>query len=144
MLNLPGTPFFQVTYKTPGEKCQGTPHFFSRFIWFNPAWVLWTWWLTRAPRGWSQGSGEQPHLEEAQTRFLGSHAYLKESWNHGFRQEDQLWGSSFEFSCTEPLLTIIIKDCRPLPGTRAKNPVKSKCIKVWNHAVTEHFRKECL
>lgn len=72
MLNLPGAPFFQVISKTPGEKCQGTPRFFSHFIWFNLAWVLWTWWLTKAPKGWSRGSGEQPHLGEAQTASLAA------------------------------------------------------------------------
>lgn len=113
-----------------GQMSEKLPIFFSCFIWFNLALVMWTWWLTRAPRGWSWGSGEQPHLGEAQTHFLGNNAYLKKSQNHSFRQEDQLWDSSFEFSCTEPLLTVVIEDCRPLPGTCAKNPAKSKYVKV--------------
>lgn len=144
MLSLPGATFSQAISKTQGEIHQETPHFFSCIICFNPSWVLWTWWLSRAPKGWSWASRDQPHLGGAQTHFLGSCVYLKESWNHGFRQEHQLRGSSLEFSCTEPLLMVIIKDCRPLPGTCAKNPVKSKCVKVWKCVVSEHVGKECI
>lgn len=51
-------------------------------------------------------------------------------------------GAQVELSCAEPLLIVIIKGCRPLPGTCAKNPVKSKCVSIWNLAVMERVRKE--
>lgn len=131
ILNLPGAPFFQVMSKTLRRISWNSP-FFSH-VSFGVTWA-----------GSCGPDGDKSHPGEAQT--LGSHAYYwnEMSWNHSSRQKDQLWASNFDFSCTEPLLTVIIRDCRSLPATCAKKPVKSTCVKVWNHVIMEHFRKECI